>query len=49
MIDIFILCVDRDGDLGRRARLDNIELEFGGERVLFAVNAWEEIEDLGAD
>ena len=41
---IFILCVDRDGDLGRRARLDNIELELGGERVLFAVNAWEEID-----
>ena len=44
MMAIFILCVDRDGDLGRRARLDNIELELGGERVLFAVNAWEEIE-----
>ena len=44
MMAIFILCVDRDGDLGRCARLDNIELEFGGERVLLAENAWEEVE-----
>ena len=44
MMAIFILCVDRDGDLGRRARLDNIESEFGGDRVFLAENAWEEIE-----
>ena len=41
---IFILCVDRDGDEGRRARLDDIETEFGNNRAFHAVNAWEEIE-----
>ena len=44
MTDIFILCVDRDGNRGRRARLDQIESEFGNGRVFFAENAWEEIE-----
>ena len=44
MTDIFVLCVDRDGDSGRRARLDDIESEFGGEQVFLAENAWEEIE-----
>ena len=45
MTDIFILCVDRDGDRGRRQRLDEIEKEFGsGGRVFLAENAWEEIE-----
>ena len=43
-IDVFILCVDRDGVLGRRQRLDQIEAEFQGNCVFFAVNAWEEIE-----
>ena len=28
MTDIFILCVDRDGAVGRRQRLDRIEAEF---------------------
>ncbi len=42
MIDIFILCVDRDGKLGRRQRLDQIQAEFGS--AFFAENAWEEIE-----
>ncbi|MDE2929646.1 MAG: hypothetical protein OXQ27_01820 [Chloroflexota bacterium] len=41
-IDIFILCVDRDGCEGRRQRLDQIEAEFGD--AFFAENAWEEIE-----
>ena len=41
-IDIFILCIDRDADLGRRQRLDQIEGEFGD--AFFAENAWEEIE-----
>lgn len=41
-IDIFILCVDRDGIVGRRQRLDQIEDEFGD--AFFAENAWEEIE-----
>ena len=44
MTHIFILCVDRDGDEGRRARLDDIETEFGNNRAFHAVNAWEEIE-----
>ena len=29
MTDVFVLCVDRDGDVGRRRRLDDIEAEFG--------------------
>ena len=45
MTDLFILCVDRDGDQGRRMRLDNIETEFvSTDRTFLAVNAWEEIE-----
>ena len=44
MTDIFILCVDRDGDEGRRARLDDIEIGFGNDGAFHAVNAWEEIE-----
>ena len=44
MISVFILCVDRDGEEGRRQRLDQIENEFGNGVVFFAENAWEEIE-----
>lgn len=44
MIDIFILCVDRDGKEGRRQRLDEIESEFGTQQTFLAENAWEEIE-----
>lgn len=44
MMDIFILCVDRDGDEGRRQRLDDIEREFKEDRKFLAENAWEEIE-----
>ena len=44
MTDIFILCVDRDGNTGRRQRLDGLEQEFGAERTFFAENAWEELE-----
>ena len=44
MVDIFILCVDRDGELGRRKRLDEIEGEFGESQAFFAENAWEELE-----
>ena len=42
--DIFVLCVDRDGELGRRQRLDQIEAEFGSRCVFLAQEAWEEIE-----
>ncbi len=44
MIDLFVLCVDRDGDENRRQRLDAIEEEFGDGRDFFAENAWEEME-----
>lgn len=44
MTDLFILCVDRDGEEWRRRRLDRIERELGGDRVFLAENAWEEIE-----
>ena len=42
MYDLFILCVDRDGVVGRRQRLDDIEREFGP--AFLAENAWEELE-----
>ncbi len=45
MIDLFILCVDRDGESSRRDRLNQIETEFGnGRRRFLAENAWEELE-----
>ena len=43
MADCFILCVDRDGEIGRRHRLDQIEAELGSTYFL-AENAWEELE-----
>ena len=44
MISIFVLCVDRDGQLGRRRRLDEIEAEFGDGTIFLTENAWEELE-----
>lgn len=44
MTDLFILCVDRDGDRGRRQRLDQIEDKLQGDYVFLSENAWEEIE-----
>ena len=44
MADIFVLCVDRDGEEGRRHRLDEIEAQFGNGLIFIAENAWEEIE-----
>ena len=44
MTDIFILCVDRDGAVGRRQRLDRIEAEFQDRCVFLSENAWEEVE-----
>ena len=44
MTDIFILCVDRDGNRGRRTRLNRVEAEFGNDRTFLAENAWEEVE-----
>ena len=44
MTGIFVLCVDRDGDLERHHRLRALEQEFGAGRVFLAENAWEELE-----
>ena len=44
MMDIVILCVDRDGNPGRRKQLTRIEGKFGSDHLFFAENAWEEIE-----
>ena len=44
MTDIFVLCVDRDGAVGRRQSLNRIEAEFQGRCVFFAENAWQEVE-----
>ena len=44
MTDLFILCVDRDGEAGRRQRLEWLEAEFKGRCVFLAQDAWEEIE-----
>lgn len=48
MTDLFLLCVDRDGQAGRRRSLDGIE-EFAEEllpkgRLFLAENAWQELE-----
>jgi len=48
MVQLFLLIVDRDGVEGRRERLDQLERQaaelLDGNRVLFAENAWQEIE-----
>ena len=44
MTDVFVLCVDRDGERRRRPRLDDIEKKFGADRDFLAENAWEELE-----
>ena len=46
MTNVFILCIDRDGETNRRQRLDSLQQEFGnGQLLLFlAENAWEELE-----
>lgn len=45
MTDIFILCIDRDGDEHRRQRLNRLEKEFRtAQTFFFAENAWEELE-----
>lgn len=48
MVDLFLLCVDRDGDAGRRERLDQLE-QFASDALpsdclFIAENAWQEIE-----
>lgn len=44
MIDLFILCVDRDGNENRRGLLNELEIEYSGKAHFLAENAWEEIE-----
>ena len=48
MIDLFLLCVDRDGNEHRRAALDGLEKQanakLGIDRSFLAENAWQEIE-----
>ena len=44
MVEIFILCVDRDGISSRRQRLDRIEEMFDSTQTFLAENAWEELE-----
>jgi hypothetical protein len=46
MVDLFLLCVDRDGKETRRQRLDNIEQHVltTCEKPLLAEQAWQEIE-----
>lgn len=49
MIDLFLLCVDRDGEAGRRTQLDTREtfcaqLLAGQRRTLIAEHAWQEVE-----
>lgn len=48
MAQIFLLCVDRDGQAGRRTALDTLEAKAKGmlseNRTFFGENAWQEIE-----
>ena len=44
MTDIFVLCIDRDGEIGRRESLDKLESKFADAGVFLAENAWEETE-----
>lgn len=44
MTDLFVLCVDRDGIVGRRQRLNQLEAYFAGFTLFLAENAWEELE-----
>lgn len=44
MTDLFLLCVDRDGETARRRQLNRLEKHFRSVGAFFAVNAWEELE-----
>ena len=48
MVDLFLLCVDRDGVNGRQTRLRELELQANDllpeDRCFLAENAWQEIE-----
>ncbi len=47
-VDLFLLCVDRDGLVGRRSSLDSLERQgaamLGTTRLLLAEHAWQELE-----
>jgi len=47
-VNLFLLCVDRDGQEGRRASLDNLqqraESVLAGRKAFLGENAWQEIE-----
>ena len=48
MFHLYLLCVDRDGDVNRQAVLDSLEIQartfIGGDRAFLAEHAWQEIE-----
>ncbi len=48
MVDIFLLCVDRDGNINRKEGLDNLEQKaktaLSHNTYFLAENAWQEIE-----
>jgi len=48
MVDLFLLCVDRDGDANRQGVLDYLERQaeavIGEGRAFLAENAWQEVE-----
>jgi hypothetical protein len=48
MVDLFLLCVDRDGEEGRRQALDKLENEakniLPNNKKFLAENAWQEVE-----
>lgn len=44
MIDVYLLCIDRDAEPRRQARLDALEETFRDRVRLVATQAWEEIE-----
>lgn len=48
MVNLFLLCVDRDGKEARKASLNNLEQQAANiltsDRLLLAENAWQEIE-----
>jgi hypothetical protein len=48
MVDLFLLCVDRDGVASRKARMTELEAraaaDLPADRIMLAENAWQELE-----
>lgn len=44
MADLFVLCVDRDGEAHRKTKLNELEKHYGAKVIFLAENAWEELE-----